>query len=298
MGVTLYESLTLRKPFDAPTTQEVVSRIQTDEPDNPKKSNPWLPADLATIVLKALEKSPQRRYADAAALASDLRAFLAFRPIAARAATPITRLVKLTRRNPKIAIGLGSGTAAAAIAAFVWWLQPGYVTFTSPTLGATVFVDGAARGRTPLDELALAPGPHRVRFESGTDLFTPEEEILVSRGRVKPIERALTSRNGVLELHSKPPGARVTLRGASGAETPIPDTTPTRFDVLGGRYEAHFSLAGFPERVEPVEIPAGASAFRWEPSGRSAASRSRRAARGARGDLCGGRRQEWRYQEW
>jgi len=65
---------------------------------------PDLPQDLETIVGKALEKEPGRRYADAGALAADLRRFLAERPVVARRPTTLYQLGKLVRRNRALAL--------------------------------------------------------------------------------------------------------------------------------------------------------------------------------------------------
>ncbi len=100
LGVTLYELLTLERPFPGDDPREVLGRIITKEPLDPQKLNPRLAPDLATIVLKALEKDPDRRYATAGAMAEDLRAFLEYRPIAARRASVRTRLMRFARREP------------------------------------------------------------------------------------------------------------------------------------------------------------------------------------------------------
>ncbi len=100
LGATLYEALTLRRPFEGDRRGEVLARIEREEPIPPRKLRPRLSDELAVITLAALEKSPARRYASAAALASDLRAFLDRRPIAARAVTVFGRLLRWAEREP------------------------------------------------------------------------------------------------------------------------------------------------------------------------------------------------------
>ncbi|MBI3843890.1 MAG: SUMF1/EgtB/PvdO family nonheme iron enzyme [Planctomycetes bacterium] len=104
LGVTLFELLTLEVPFNGDSIQEVLGKIVAKEPQSPKKLNPLLPGDLVTIVLKAIEKDPDQRYCSAGDLASDLQAFLEYRPIAARSSGPLTRIRKWARRNPLVAI--------------------------------------------------------------------------------------------------------------------------------------------------------------------------------------------------
>jgi serine/threonine-protein kinase len=83
LGVILYELLTGRLPFQGPA-HALPARVLEDAPPPPRRCNPELSADLEAICLKALAKRPQERFASAAALADDLRAFLEGRPVVAR----------------------------------------------------------------------------------------------------------------------------------------------------------------------------------------------------------------------
>ena len=76
-----------------------VAAIATDEPLAPRRINPAIPADLETVVLKAMEKEPEARYATAQDLADDLKRFLDGKPIEAKRPTPVQRLVKWSRRH-------------------------------------------------------------------------------------------------------------------------------------------------------------------------------------------------------
>jgi eukaryotic-like serine/threonine-protein kinase len=71
--------------------------------------------DLDTIVLTALQREPARRYANAAALAEDLRRWLDARPIAAQADTRGYRLRKFVARN-RLAVGSASAVLLALLA--------------------------------------------------------------------------------------------------------------------------------------------------------------------------------------
>ena len=78
----------------------------------PSAIDPRVPADLETIVLKALAKRPADRYATAAELAEDLTRFLNREPVKARRISPVGRLWRVARRHP----GITSVTTAAAAA--------------------------------------------------------------------------------------------------------------------------------------------------------------------------------------
>ncbi len=73
LGITLYEMLTGRVPFDGESTVAVaLAHLQADMTP-PREIDPMIPISLEKIILKATMKKPERRYASAAELISDLR---------------------------------------------------------------------------------------------------------------------------------------------------------------------------------------------------------------------------------
>ena len=72
LGILLYELAVGRRPFQVETLTEAI-RYHTREPVPPPRSlRPGLPAALEQVILKALEKGPEKRYADAKTLAETL----------------------------------------------------------------------------------------------------------------------------------------------------------------------------------------------------------------------------------
>jgi len=119
LGVSLYEVLSGRLPFDGGTPFDVMRKVLSEEPEPLRKVAPRLPADLETIVLKCLEKAPERRYDSTRALAQDLRRFLDGEPIAARPVGPAGRLARRARKNPALsATAAGLLLALASFGAF------------------------------------------------------------------------------------------------------------------------------------------------------------------------------------
>jgi len=122
LGVTLYEFLTLARPFKGRTVQDVLSSITGKSPRPPHLLNPEISRDLETIVLTAMEKDPARRYATAGEMADDLGRFLEHRPIAARPIGVATRTRQWVRRNPLVSALLGAVllllASIAAVASF------------------------------------------------------------------------------------------------------------------------------------------------------------------------------------
>jgi WD40 repeat protein/serine/threonine protein kinase len=127
LGMTMYELLTLHPAFEAATRAKLIEQVIYDPPPPPRKSDPRIPRDLETIVLKAIAKEPGERYATAAALAADLENYLADKPIAARRSSLPERTWRWCRRNPSAA-GL-LATSAVAVLALVG-LAVGFVFHT------------------------------------------------------------------------------------------------------------------------------------------------------------------------
>lgn len=115
LGMTLYELLTLRPAFTASDRQELLKQIAFEEPTKPRQRDRSIPAELETIVLKAIEKNPDDRYANAGEMADDLRAFLEDRPIRAKRPTFTQRTAKWSRRNQTL-VNTAASTLAVAIA--------------------------------------------------------------------------------------------------------------------------------------------------------------------------------------
>jgi len=114
LGVIAFELLTGRLPHDLDrhAPPEAMRLIQEEDPQRLGSIDRTLRGDLDTIVAKALEKDPERRYARAGDLAADLRRWLADEPVSARPPSAAYQLAKFARRN-KVLVG---GVAATLIA--------------------------------------------------------------------------------------------------------------------------------------------------------------------------------------
>ena len=117
LGLTLYELLTLRPAFDQADRDRLIHQVTTGVPPRPRTINPAIPRDLETIVLKAIEHDPARRYQDAEDLADDLERFLADRPIRARPVGTLERAGKWAKRKPIVA-SLVAALAGALVVGF------------------------------------------------------------------------------------------------------------------------------------------------------------------------------------
>ncbi len=122
LGATLYHALTGRPPFRAADPVETMRQVIDQEPVPPRKLNRAVARDMETICLKCLEKRPADRFTDALAVAKDLSLYIEGKPIHARPAGPLERLVKWARLRPAAAglVLVCLMVAAGGTGAVVW----------------------------------------------------------------------------------------------------------------------------------------------------------------------------------
>ncbi len=117
LGVALFEALTLRRPFEAPTREALYREILSGPQPRLRSQRPDLPRDLVTVVETAFTRDRRHRYADATALAADLEAVRDDRPVAARPVGSIVRALRWARREPRQAALIGVLCSSLLVAA-------------------------------------------------------------------------------------------------------------------------------------------------------------------------------------
>jgi len=113
--------------------------------------------------------------------------------------------------------------------------HPGKVTFETQPAGATIAVDGATRGATPLS-LSLDPGTHRVTVTNGTDVretviaVAPGSDMVRYMEFTPAVPRVALGRVSVV---TDPPGARVHVDGQLRGTSPVTveDLTPKEHKI-------------------------------------------------------------------
>ncbi len=124
LGIMLFEAVAGGLPFDvAGRASEVIRRIAEETPRRPSQVCPGVDRELETIILKAIEKDPARRYATARELGEDLRRYLEGEPIVARRTS---RFYVARKKVIKHRWRIVAGCAAAAMAVVgiwggTWW---------------------------------------------------------------------------------------------------------------------------------------------------------------------------------
>jgi serine/threonine protein kinase len=90
LGGILYELVTGQPPFQSKDIPRLLMQILSVRPVPPRQLQPKISRDLEAICMQCLEKSPDRRYPSALALAEDLTRFLEGYSPSAVAASPST----------------------------------------------------------------------------------------------------------------------------------------------------------------------------------------------------------------
>ncbi len=127
--------------------------------------------------------------------------------------------------------------------------RPSRVDFTSEPVGARVFVNGAARGVTPLTLFDLKPGACHVRYE--LEAHEPKDQFFnVEEGAYALKHIELVAQKGLLLLTTEPAGCAVMLGDLSLGETPRLITT---LDAPGV-HRLQLKKAGYQPRTVEVKF--------------------------------------------
>jgi len=221
LGLTLYELLTLQPAFACRNRLQLVEQIKSKDPKRPRAIDARIPRDLETIVLKAIDKEPARRYQNAKELADDLGRFTDDQPIHARKSTPLERIGRWHRRNP-------------VVAGLLWALL---VVLSSGLVGMTWLYRRADQER----------GRAEVNFRDARaavdDYLTKVQQRLLDVPGLQPLrkqllESALKYYRNFINQHAHDPSLRSDLADAYERVGMITDMIGARPDALAAHQQA------------------------------------------------------------
>ncbi len=99
LGVSLYEAVTLDVPYSGASEEAYITAVSMRQPSPASARNPAVPRDLETVLMKCLERDPERRYGSAAKLRDDLQRFLRDEPVLARRPGPVIKFARAGKRH-------------------------------------------------------------------------------------------------------------------------------------------------------------------------------------------------------
>ncbi len=212
LGVVLYELLTLHRPFDGRSSEEIRARIQRDDPRPVRQLNRRVPADLAAICQGAMQKRIDARYPTAAALAADLRRFLAHESIVyRRPPLPLRLLHRAERHRPAL---LFSAALTVTAISSLWWATAAAAQHQRDELAATLReLDADHLDRTPTARLARAHATLRRLAADGVLLATDVD------GHLAALQRAFAA----LEQQMIRDGRQLLAQAPAAAVSPTPE---------------------------------------------------------------------------
>ena len=111
LGIVLYESATGRLPFDGPDAVSVAMKQVNDLPVPPREINPDIDPALEAIIMKAIAKNPEERFATAKDMRLALNDYLAGRPVNLGEGFTSAETVVMGGVVPPIGSAVADGTA-------------------------------------------------------------------------------------------------------------------------------------------------------------------------------------------
>ncbi len=204
---------------------------------------------IAVPIDQAIKRGAEPPRASAATAANNddwTEGFVSEEQLASEAASSAARSWFNSWRRVALGVLVVVALAQAALIATWSWNRPappteiGQLTISSEPAGASVVVDGEARGQSPVT-LQLTPGSHAVDIVAGA--FSRTQIVNVTRGgeasvhvEIGPTPQPSAPRaarvGGGLEISTDPRGARVWVDGTARGTTPL-----TLSNLSAGRHE-------------------------------------------------------------
>jgi formylglycine-generating enzyme required for sulfatase activity len=137
---------------------------------------------------------------------------------------------------------------------FVFTLEklPGRVDFiTTPVAGAQVFVDGQKVGVTPLHDVRITAGEHRIRIVRERYLEQEQKVEIEGLGQKQRFDYVLAPAWAAVTLSTEPAGASVMIGNQEYGQTPV------TFELLAGSHEIVFLKQDYSSYAMKLEVEAG-----------------------------------------
>jgi hypothetical protein len=237
LGVVMYQMLTGTVPFTAETPLAIISKHAYEAPVPPRVLRPDLdiPHSVELVVLRALEKEPDRRWRDMREMGEAISrarmgapgAFSAPPAVPSsqfRMADPVVLRVRRRRQRLMVIGAAALAVAGVGVVQLARSLAPGVVEVKAQPEDVILEVDGRAAGTPPLK---VSRGAHKITARR-PGYVTESREVQLEPGDRRVLEFALkVSPDTGMEITSEPEGALIWIDGGpvvttTGAQASTP----------------------------------------------------------------------------
>ncbi|MCB0274667.1 MAG: protein kinase [Calditrichaeota bacterium] len=263
LGITFYEVLVGKLPFKKGDNEyHLFKQIVEETIPAPADLNPEIPVELSRIVMKAIEKDPDKRYPNAVDMLADI---LAFERSQEGNETMVARPSGLQGSPKGMGIKVGAALGAVALLAGVLWFSGARGTNSVPHLrinsvprGVEIYDKEKLIGVTPVSDFPAIFLGKKLTFRAEgynpVDTSLQGELLEVGEFFLELVPIAAVGEKGDLRI-SGTDGATVKLNGALRGQTPL-----TLSDLEPGRYRIDVSKSGYEAKEQTVTITAGQNA--------------------------------------
>ncbi|WP_373500445.1 serine/threonine-protein kinase [Desulfococcus sp.] len=196
LGVILYELAAGKRPFGGPNMAVIFKQVTDRKPPAPVSVNPSIPRALSDIIMRCLEKNPDRRFQTGRDMAEALRALSVIKTEKRADGASVQR-----RRILKsiYAVGVLAFLLIAVVIGLKVFplkeqvveeppkppVETAMLTIESDPVDAEVFINGTLKGRTPL-QIELPLGKQEVRMQL-QDYYNWEAQIDLDQAGETPV---------------------------------------------------------------------------------------------------------------
>ncbi|BBM88113.1 serine/threonine-protein kinase [Candidatus Uabimicrobium amorphum] len=256
LGAILYELLTGKNLVLGKNTMNLMYEILNVPPIPPRTRNPRLSVDLETICLKAVEKSPQKRYVTAAKFAADIDSFLKGEVIAAKRRSRLYVQWQNIKKRKSFAITVCALLLLIGYLMHRSFFAAAYIKIIVHNSQQQVVTDAKIR----VNGVAVPPNKF-VKISAGFKKFvftSPSYQQKAIHKRIYPgekdvIKETLVTKKGFISLGSVLENVHVSLR--KDMQSPIELVAPIRNHALNiGKYTITFSKQNYFSYTVQTEI--------------------------------------------
>ncbi|MCK6447570.1 MAG: serine/threonine-protein kinase [Planctomycetes bacterium] len=224
LGASLWECLTLERPFRGDSLPQLLDAIANAPLGDPRTANPWVSDELAVVLATALEKDRERRYPTALEFAEDLRRLREYEPIRARPPSAGLVFRRWVQRHPALA-GTTLGLIVTLAVGLAWTLyllsrEEHALRYATGRYLAERAIDLIGEDPSAALRVGLDAVERATTYQTRTALFQTLEACR--------LERPLVANNRrLLDIDASPDGTR--------ALTAVDDGTVILWDLATGK---------------------------------------------------------------